>query len=269
MPSYPTRLTAYPPAEESLKREVMTHFGHQCVCPGCGETTLHLLTLDHKMAGGNAERRAMKRWGWAFYREVKIAIDRDTPEDRTWLATLQILCVTCNRAKGTMPACPLHALPDENSEEIPRDIEELPEQPQPIQPSSTRDLADEKLVKLETRVPLSVKKYLQDMGCQNLGEAIAQIVADRRPETAETIVQEVRRLTERLYEQHAHQRQVNGELLTLLSDLCLKGSDPSPAGEVDAFAHRRPDYVPPDEPEPCSVTVPVPRSFWQKFWSAR
>jgi hypothetical protein len=265
MPSYPTRLTAYPPAEESLKREVMTHFGHQCVCPGCGETTLHLLTLDHKMAGGNVERRAMKRRGSSFYREVKAAIDRDAPTDRAWLETLQILCMDCNRAKGTMPDCPVHALPDEDTEEIQIDTESLPEPLHLTQPSSNTDLADEKLVKLETRVPASVKKYLQDMGCQNLGEAIAQLVADRRPETAETLVQEVRRLTERLYEQHAYQRQVNGELLTLLSDLCLKGSDPAPVGEVDAFAHRRPDYVLPDAIEPDPEILPQPPRRWSLF----
>lgn len=259
MPSYPTRLVAYPPEEESLKREVMTHFGHRCVCPGCGETALRLLHLDHKNGGGSQERRQMKRRGTSFYREVKTAIDRDASTDRTWLATLQILCLDCNLSKGSGDACRLGHVNQENIFETQEDTDGVTsEEPEDFTPSNTSD-ANDPLERLSTRLPRSIKKLLMAQGDANVGQTITKLVQESQS-TAPMVLAELRAFM-------TYQRQVNGDLLTLLSDLALKGSDSDlRADEVlDPFPHRRPDYVPPDEVERLPASLPPTPRRWSLF----
>lgn len=177
MPSYPTRLVQHDlPVEDSLKREVMTYFGHVCACPACGETRLSQLILDHKFGGGNAERRAMKRQGSSFYREVKVAIDEETPLHRRWLESLQPLCRTCHTSKGTGTACMIdHSMKNLNeSENIDDECDER--RGEEIILRNTNP-SDETLVPFSTRVLTEVKTELLKRA-KSRGVAAGVIIAE-------------------------------------------------------------------------------------------
>lgn len=188
MPSYPTTLVAYPSEEEAVKRVVMTYYGHTCVCPGCGEETLHLLHLDHIAAGGNADRRRLKRRGTSFYREVKAAIDRDAPTDRAWLAGFQILCQRCNMSKGDGPSCRIDHSQDSMNDSS-HFGEEVDEPDHTARPLGNAQASDEELERFSTRMKPGTKARLLQLASTR-GVAAGVVIDDllRERETQPWIV---------------------------------------------------------------------------------
>lgn len=82
---------------ENNKIAVMLHYGGECSC--CGEDGLPFLSIDH-INGDGADRRRNTKQGVNFYKWI---IDNKFPPD------LQVLCISCNFAKGTGEVC-LHKL---------------------------------------------------------------------------------------------------------------------------------------------------------------
>ncbi len=78
-----------------IKLEGIEAYGGKCSCPGCNESRIERLSIDH-MAGwsdpgrrsGHAEWSRLKELGW--------------PKD-----AYQLLCVSCNASKGTGARCML------------------------------------------------------------------------------------------------------------------------------------------------------------------
>lgn len=229
MPSYPTRLVKWTPADEQLKREVMTHFGHACACYGCGERRLEVLELDHIHGGGNAERKAMKRQGSSFYREVKTAIDQGGPINQRFLATLQPLCQTCHRSKTAQGTCAIVHV-------TPIDGEPFQEDTPAVTPDDGDEAYQDKLdvsASLKDRVTVRLsaadKQWLQAQPDASVSATVARLIQERRLGTRTTL--------DELRAFRRYQQERNGEILTLLSDLALKGSDPDPRDEVSAPSH--------------------------------
>lgn len=80
----------------TLKLEVLNAYGGpKCSC--CGETLLEGLTVDHIRGDGAIHRREIKRMGVTFYRWLK---------ENNYPPGFQVLCFTCNKAKGTGDHCP-------------------------------------------------------------------------------------------------------------------------------------------------------------------
>ena len=75
--------------------ELLTRYGGACEC--CGEAGLPFLTLDHLNGGGNAEKRAIGRYGNGFLRWL---LGQPKRPD------LRVLCWNCNMARGLYGACP-------------------------------------------------------------------------------------------------------------------------------------------------------------------
>lgn len=79
-----------------LKAEVFTAYGGQrCAC--CGETLFEGLTLDHIHGDGAGRRRAGEPAGVELYRALK---------KKGYPLGYQVLCATCNMAKGINDHCP-------------------------------------------------------------------------------------------------------------------------------------------------------------------
>lgn len=68
--------------------------GPHCAC--CGETLPAGLTIDHVKGNGNTMRKE-QGYGYAFYRWLK---------RNNYPPGYQVLCATCNMAKGTGDHCP-------------------------------------------------------------------------------------------------------------------------------------------------------------------
>jgi hypothetical protein len=163
-----------PTVTQDIRREVLLYYGGQCVCPGCGTTDLAQLELDHINGGGNAQRRAMKRQGGSFYRDVATRIAQGDPP-----ADLQILCRRCNLSKGSGPACTLAHVLDENAEVVSGDTSGMLDDASAGGVEGNTDVADESLVQINPRVKASTRQWIRDQGVA-AGEVIDQLVAEKR-----------------------------------------------------------------------------------------
>jgi len=79
--------------KETLRREVIQAYGGQCVC--CGEKEIKFLQIDHVDGNGAAHRRQIGRSN--LYRWLR---NNHYPEG------FQVLCASCNWAKGIYGVCP-------------------------------------------------------------------------------------------------------------------------------------------------------------------
>lgn len=84
-----------------VKETVFAHYGGVCCCPGCDETRLPFLCLDHVDGNGVEHRGLIGRRGSSFYRWLLM---NNYPAD----VKLQILCHNCNVAKRKNSCCPVH-----------------------------------------------------------------------------------------------------------------------------------------------------------------
>jgi 5-methylcytosine-specific restriction endonuclease McrA len=80
------------PTIQEKRAEVFSMYGAFCAC--CGEDNYTMLTLDHVEAGTGERSR----------HSIKIVWNAGEPSER-----YQVLCVTCNHAKGAGPECPHRA----------------------------------------------------------------------------------------------------------------------------------------------------------------
>lgn len=95
------------PSTVSLRRlrlETLKAYGGKCAC--CGSTYYRHLEIDHVHGDGAAERRelnarATTRGQGGQHRLFKILRDRGYPK-----GDYQVLCRSCNFAKGQGEACP-------------------------------------------------------------------------------------------------------------------------------------------------------------------
>ena len=83
---------------QKLKVEVILHYGGRCACPGCGESRIEFLTIDHINNDGAEHRRFIgKKSGSSTYRWLKKSQFPDG---------FQVLCFNCNFAKWAYGVCP-------------------------------------------------------------------------------------------------------------------------------------------------------------------
>lgn len=85
---------------DRAKAEVLDRYGGPvCACPGCGETIVEMLTIDHINENGAEHRREIGKncLGHHFYRWLR---NNDYPEG------YQVLCFNCNVAKHRLGYCP-------------------------------------------------------------------------------------------------------------------------------------------------------------------
>jgi len=80
-----------------VKNEVVQKYGGKCACPGCSESNVMFLSIDHIEGGGTAERAKTQVMGGRLYKFLK-----RKPVD----PGLQVLCYNCNFAKGNRDLCP-------------------------------------------------------------------------------------------------------------------------------------------------------------------
>lgn len=77
---------------QRVRLEALAHYGGVCAC--CGEDNAYVLTFDHKNGDGAAQRR----------------LNGSRPAYRArrgqYPADIQVLCQSCNWAKGTQETCP-------------------------------------------------------------------------------------------------------------------------------------------------------------------
>lgn len=83
---------------EALRAEIVEAYGGVCACPGCHVHHAVLLTVDHVAGDGAEHRRQLGRSTRDLYRWIK---RHDFPPE------FQLLCGSCNLAKGTDDKCPL------------------------------------------------------------------------------------------------------------------------------------------------------------------
>jgi hypothetical protein len=84
---------------EAILTEVSSRQGVPCACPGCDETNLRRIQIDHRCGGGNADRRAKKLTGLPYYRKVRAEGQVDI---------LQGLCAGCHFEKTQYGYCSVH-----------------------------------------------------------------------------------------------------------------------------------------------------------------
>ena len=70
-----------------LKLEIIAHYGGKCSCPGCNESIIEFLSLDHINNDGAEERQRIGVSGSGFYNWVK---KNKFPDN------LRLLCHNCN-----------------------------------------------------------------------------------------------------------------------------------------------------------------------------
>lgn len=81
----------------NLKSLVINSYGGKCSCPGCIETNIDFLTIDHSFNDGGKIREEI---GCAtVYRDLK---KRGFPKDEG----IQVLCYNCNMGKRRTGSCP-------------------------------------------------------------------------------------------------------------------------------------------------------------------
>lgn len=80
----------------ALKAEALNAYGGpKCSC--CGETLIEALTIDHINGDGAKSRQRAGDKGAGLYRWLK---------NNKYPSGYQVLCMTCNFAKGTKDHCP-------------------------------------------------------------------------------------------------------------------------------------------------------------------
>ena len=88
------------------RTDALLHYSNgtmQCACPGCTETRLEFLTLDHIDGGGNKDRRRLTKsanrnpGGLAVYYDLR---------RRNYPTGFRVLCFNCNSARGAWGYCP-------------------------------------------------------------------------------------------------------------------------------------------------------------------
>lgn len=82
----------------SVEQQKWLDDGGECACPGCHVKHLELLTIDHIDGGGAEHRRSLGKSTRDFYLWLK---------RNEYPAGFQVLCGSCNLAKGTKAACPV------------------------------------------------------------------------------------------------------------------------------------------------------------------
>lgn len=80
-----------------LRAQVIEAYGGRCACPGCHVHHAELLTVDH-VIGGNGNYRKNRRSTRDTY---ALIVKAGFPAD------FQLLCGSCNLAKGDREKCPL------------------------------------------------------------------------------------------------------------------------------------------------------------------
>jgi hypothetical protein len=85
-------------ARVELRLAVIAAYGGKCNCHGCHVHHAELLTVDHVNGDGGEHRKRVGRSTRDYYREI---VKQGFPP------TYQLLCGSCNLAKGARKACPL------------------------------------------------------------------------------------------------------------------------------------------------------------------
>lgn len=81
-----------------IKQSAINMYGGHCACPGCDQSNVMFLSIDHKNGDGAEDRKTReKSLGGGLYKKlIKRPID----------PKLQVLCYNCNFAKGNREKCP-------------------------------------------------------------------------------------------------------------------------------------------------------------------
>ncbi len=83
-----------------IKNEVLGFYSYGLLCcKCCGETNIHLLSIDHINANGVIHRKKISRYGCGFYYWLK---EQNYPEG------YQVLCLRCNGSKFKGNFCRVH-----------------------------------------------------------------------------------------------------------------------------------------------------------------
>ena|SRR5258708_15106578 len=84
---------------DNLRLEVLQHYCGSgtpfCMCPGCKETTLEFLSIDHVNGGGERHRK-----------EIGSSYINYWLRNNNYPPGFQVLCHNCNQAKGCYRRCP-------------------------------------------------------------------------------------------------------------------------------------------------------------------
>ena len=79
-----------------LRQQLLEKFGNVCACPGCNESTIELLTVDHKNGEGAQHKKRISGQETRSRNIIKYGSKED----------YQILCHNCNWGKGMYGQCP-------------------------------------------------------------------------------------------------------------------------------------------------------------------
>jgi hypothetical protein len=80
--------------KRKIKMKVLQHYGIVCSCPGCGESNIEFLAIDHIEGGGRQHRKEV---GNTIYNWL---IKNNFPEG------FRTLCHNCNHSLGSYGYCP-------------------------------------------------------------------------------------------------------------------------------------------------------------------
>lgn len=87
----------YAKTKWGLFNKILDHYGRRCNCPGCLETNVKFLTIDHVNNNGSEHRKSITGQTLGIYRDI---INRGFPDD------FQIMCHNCNWGKARYGKCP-------------------------------------------------------------------------------------------------------------------------------------------------------------------
>lgn len=87
-------------ADMALRKEVLLHYGGQCVCPHCDVVALNFLTIDHVYGGGSQHVKTIGSRNLYFWLK-KMGFPSEG---------FRVLCYNCNLALGHRGYC--HDIPD-------------------------------------------------------------------------------------------------------------------------------------------------------------
>lgn len=83
-----------------MKMKIIEHYTNgvmKCQCPGCNESNIEFLTIDHINGGGTKHRKKLGTWASNFYRWIW---------SNNFPGGFRILCSNCNSSLGTHGYCP-------------------------------------------------------------------------------------------------------------------------------------------------------------------